>query len=74
MHAFQVGDRALIDPSAFTRAGESCVITRIDEIDEDIAVVRFDDGNESAYFISDGEIILQGSLPIAVTTHQAINV
>lgn len=71
MHAFQIGDRVIVHPSAFTRAGESCVII---DIYQGMAGVRFDDGDESAYIISDGELVLQDSFPIAITVNQAIKV
>lgn len=69
MHAFKVGDRVLIHPSAFTRAGESAAIIGIYG---DVAAVAFDDGNESAYIISDGELVLQDSINITLVTTTSI--
>ena len=70
MHAFKVNDRVLIDPSAFTRAGDSGTITLIYE---DMALVRFDDGEQVAFIISDGELILQASMPaLAVVTRAEV--
>lgn len=52
----QIGDRVIITPEANTRAGERGVITLIDDA---IAVVRFDDGDELAFLIDDDELLKQ---------------
>lgn len=67
LHAFKVNDRVLIDCGAYTRAGDSGVITLICE---DMANVRFDDGEELVYLISDGELILQASMPAFATVNR----
>ncbi len=59
-HTFKIGDRAIVAPEVFTRAGESVIITLIDS---GLACVRFDDGSESAYDLDDGELLLQDSMP-----------
>lgn len=54
MPTFDVGNHVIIAPEAYTRAGESGVITILLD---DNAVVTFEDGEEFGYLIDDGELI-----------------
>ncbi len=63
-YAFKVGDRVIVAPEAFSRAGESGVITLING---DNAVVKFDDGDQMAYLLDDNELLIQETMPGLVT-------
>lgn len=50
---FEVGQRVIVKPTAYTRAGETGEIVIVYEQN---AVVRFADGYELAYLLDDDEI------------------
>jgi hypothetical protein len=70
-HAFRVGDRVVIAPDAYIRAGDSGVIT---VLVGDNAIVQFDDGAEFGYLIDDGELLLQETIMLGITIGQIADI
>jgi hypothetical protein len=54
VHTFEVGQRVTVEASAYSRAGESGVITLIVD---DNAVVEFDDGEKMGYLLDEDELL-----------------